>query len=229
MAELITAESASSLFTYFNPTRSPYYTVGLSCCVALYFACDVSARNLWLWLAIPAYLVAAFALYLSIESRNHLSEAEHAEQLRFARSTSISVAVLALVFAGKEMADPGDPGEMRNFWINVTICCVQIGLFLLYSWLLNKTDFPKSERNYVQITLLTSAFLGDTSWNLSKADGAHHQSTAFALGLLWAMCVLFWVVQLVKLKFIQIQFRRDEDSATRIVFSAAGSQSRLRV
>lgn len=165
MPDPISVEAVTSLFSYFSPTRSPYYTVGLASCVALLFACDVRTTYLWLWLAVPAYLVATLSLYLSIDSRSTLSREAHAEQLRFARSTSISVAVLALSLAGREMADEA---QLRNCWINVTICCIQIALFLMYNWALNKQEeFPAAERNYVQITLLTSAFLGDTSWNLA--------------------------------------------------------------
>jgi len=210
MAEPLSIESASTVFTYFNPTRSPYYTVGLATCVALFFACDVENNRLWLSLAVPAYLVAALTLFLSVDSGNNLTKEEHEDQLRFARSTSISVAVLALSFAGKDIAAPKEP-NMLNFNINLTICCVQIFLFLLFNWALNRKDLPVADRNYVQITLLTSAFLADTSWNLAQAtdesgvSAVHHQTTAYGLGALWVCCVLFWVATLVKLQVIQVQ------------------------
>jgi hypothetical protein len=207
--------STSTVFTYFNPTRSPYYTIGLAACVGLYYSCEVT--RLWTWIFIPAYLVAALTLVLSIDSGNYLTKSEHEDQLRFARSTCISVAVLALTFASKEIAGTGDPSqplspnEMLNFKINIVICCVQIFLFLVYNWGLNKSDLPIADRNYVQITLLTSAFLADTSWNMASAgDGkgmpnGHHQTTAYALGALWLCCVIFWITKLIKLRIIQIQ------------------------
>lgn len=216
MAAQLALESASTVFTYFNPTRSPYYTIGLAACVGLYYACDVRA-SLWLWLCVPAYLVAALTLFLSIDGGNNLTKAEHEDQLRFARSTCISVAVLALAFAGKQIAGPAgsdqplSPNEMLDFKINIVICCVQIVLFLVYNWGLNRQDLPIADRNYVQITLLTSAFLADTSLNMAMAgngtgvENAHHQKIAYALGALWILCVVFWITKLVKLRIIQIQ------------------------
>lgn len=204
-------ESISTVFTYFNPTRSPYYTVGLASCVALFFACDVQSRGQWLWVAVPVYLVTIITLVLSIDSSNSLTESEHAEQLRFARSTSISVAVLSLSLAGRVIAASSTPNRIRNFDIDVAICCVQIALFLLYSWGLNRRELPRADRNYVQITLLTSAFLGDTCWNLAQATDSgdigagHHQLTAYGLGFLWATCVVFWAVKLRQLRIIQVQ------------------------
>ena len=171
--------STSTVFTYFNPTRSPYYTIGLAACVALFYSCDVTRGPSWLGLSVPAYLVAGLTLVLSIDSGNNLTKEEHEDQLRFARSTCISVAVLALAFAGREIATGGQqsqplsPNELHNFKINVIICSIQIVLFLVYNWGLNKQGLPVADRNYVQITLLTSAFLADTSLNMAVAgDGS---------------------------------------------------------
>jgi hypothetical protein len=94
-------ESVSTVFTYFNPTKSPYYTIGLAACVGLFWACDVADYQLWRWLFLPGFLVATLTLALSIDSRNTLTREEHADQLRFARSTCISVAVIALSFGGR--------------------------------------------------------------------------------------------------------------------------------
>jgi hypothetical protein len=38
-----------------------------------------------------------------------------------------------------------------------------------YSWALNKRNLLGADHNCVQLTLLKSAFLGDTSYNLSQA------------------------------------------------------------
>jgi hypothetical protein len=217
MAAELGLGSVSTVFTYFNPTRSPYYTIGLAACAGIFYCSDVTRSSLWPWLFVPSYLVAALTLVLSIDSRNNLTKAEHEDQLRFSRSTCISVAVLALAFGGREIAGTGDsiqplsPNQMLDFKLNVIICCVQIVLFLVYNWGLNKQDLQTADRNYVQITLLTSAFLADTSLNMAFAgDGKgvvnrHHQTAAYALGALWVLCVIFWISKLVKLRIIQIQ------------------------
>jgi hypothetical protein len=216
MAAEIGLGSVSTVFTYFNPTRSPYYTIGLAACAGIFYSCDVTRGSLWPWLFVPAYLVAALTLLLSIDSRNNLTKAEHEDQLRFARSACISVAVLALTFAGRAIAG-GDSNkalssnEMLDFKLNIVTCCIQIFVFLVYNWALNKQDLPTADRNYVQITLLTSAFLADTSLNMAYANegdatvAGHHQTAAYALGALWVLCIVFWVTKLVKLRIIQIQ------------------------
>ena len=113
--------------------------------------------------------------------------------------------------ARRDSNQPLSLNEMRYFKINIVICCVQIFLFLVYNSGLNRHDLPIAHRNYVQITLLTSAFLADTSLNIASARDAtpfvhaHHQTIAYALGALWILCVLFWITKLVKLRIIQIQ------------------------
>src|SRR5262249_13884294 len=127
----------STAFTYFNPSKSPYYTIGLAACFAITYVSDVSNMGPWLCLAVPLFLVAALTLALSLDSGNSLSAGEQAEQLRFSRSTCISVAVLALALAGRDLADPK---SLPSFTINVILCCFQITLFLVYHWALNKQD-----------------------------------------------------------------------------------------
>jgi hypothetical protein len=196
--------SVNSVFTYFNPSKSPYYTIGIASCVGLWWACDIEDQNYWLWISIPALVVAALTLALSFDTGNNLSKEEHTDQLRFARSTCISAAVVVLSFAGKAIAT-GQPVRVFVFDINESICCFQILLFLVYSWALNKYDLLGAERNYVQITLLTSAFLIDTSLNLSQATdpkdvgSKHHLVAAFELGALWIICMIVWLIKLFKL------------------------------
>jgi hypothetical protein len=204
----ISPESVSTILNYFSPTKSPYYTVGLAACVALALACDVTSHGQWLSLSIPAFLVAVLTFVLSLDSENTLTREEHAEQLRFARSTCISVSVIALGWGGEFIATSGGAVSVI-FPLNVSMCCFQISLFLLYSWALNKRDLLGSDHNYVQLTLLTSAFLGDTSYNLSQATNPkdtgnlHHLWTAYALGLLWVGCIIFWIWKLATLGIVR--------------------------
>lgn len=219
--------SISTVFTYFNPTKSQYYTVAVAACIALAYSCDVTNEQQWLWLAVPSFVVAALTLWLSMDGQNTLTREEHSDQLRFARSTCISIAVLALAVGGEMISSNipagtgpcrlsgGSPScgvELLDFWGNVAICCIQICLFLIYSWALNKQDLPPvlADRNYVQITLLTSAFLLDTSTNLVLATSStdkgylHHEKVAIAVGSLWLCCLLFWLVKLAKLHLVQL-------------------------
>lgn len=103
------AVDISTVFTYFNPTRSPYYTIGLATCISLFFACDVDKLGPWLALFVPALLVAALTLALSMDAGNNLTPEEHVDQLRFARSACISVAV-SLCALGEELS----PARMPN-------------------------------------------------------------------------------------------------------------------
>jgi hypothetical protein len=201
-------ESAgSSLLNYFSPTRSPYYTVAVAACFALAWVAEVEDKGQWLYLAIPAFAVALMTLFLSFDAKNVLSEVEHAEQLRFARSTSISAAVVSLSIAGRSITE----GNGRFFYWTFGCCFVQVLVFVAFCWALNKEGaLPGSERNYVQLTLLTSAFLVDTCVNLALASvdakteaPKHHMWTAIGLGILWGLCAIFWVVKLSQI--IQVQ------------------------
>jgi hypothetical protein len=204
------AEGVTGLLNYFNPSKSPYYTIGIAACISLYFACDVERPGLWKWLAYPVFLVAFLTFVLALDAKNFLSKEAHAEQLRFARSTCISFAVLTLSFAGRQIAQgPANVSmnnrQTHNFWIVVIICSAQTALFLVTNWALNKEEEGIMEdHNYVQITLLTSAFLIDTSVNLTQGFGddiqsTQHQTTAYVLGTFWILCVAFWIYKLAKL------------------------------
>ena len=213
------AEGVSGLLNYFNPSKSPYYTIGIAACVSLYYACEVERHGLWKWLAYPVFVVAFLTFVLALDARNYLTKEAHAEQLRFARSTCISFAILTLSFAGREIArGPAGASQMTsqqatNFWIVVIICSVQTALFLLTNWAMNKKEEGVMEdHNYVQITLLTSAFLIDTCINLTQGYGDdissnQHQTTAYVLGSFWILCVVFWIYKLAKLG-IHIDIRR---------------------
>ena len=205
-------EATSTVFTYFSPTKSPYYVVGLASCAALFISCDVADYNRWLWLAVPAFVVAALTFALSSDSGNFLTKAQHEEQLRFARSTCISFAVIFLAFDGEQIATQTQKVGLF-FVLNEFVCLIQISMFLLLSWALNRFDALGAKRNYVQITLLTSAFLVDTSVNLNYAateprpTGTHHEMTAFAVGSLWLWAMIFWACKFRNLHIV----RRPED------------------
>jgi len=202
------ASAAGSLFEYFSPTKSPYYTIGIAASFALAYVSDVEGMGFWLTLAIPAYLVAALTFILSLKSINTLTPEEHAGQLRFARSTCISTAVLSLAYFGEKIAHPINRSV---FIVNAVFCCAQIALFLTYNWAYNKQRLAEADRNYVQITLLTSAFLVDTSYNLSEytkphdPESFHHACAAAAMGLLWLCAAVFWVRKFVRLIHLEIR------------------------
>jgi hypothetical protein len=73
------------------------------------------------------------------------TETEHEEQLRFARSTCISVALLALGWAGEYIATAG--GSLFIFALNTFMCCLQVALFLLYSCALNRRNLVGADHN----------------------------------------------------------------------------------
>ena len=110
---------------------------------------------------------------LGCQKLSHQGSARRAAQIR-AQHVHKSSAILTLSFAGKEIArgpakNPMTPQQATNFWIVVVICSVQTALFLLTNWAMNKKEEGVMEdHNYVQITLLTSAFLIDTCINLTQ-------------------------------------------------------------
>lgn len=230
MAEpIIPVGAISKLFDYFNPSRSPYYSIAVASCLAISYVCDVATRGMWLTLAIPAFIVAALTFALSLDGINVLDPLDHAEQLRFARSTCISVAILALAYFGKDITD-NSVHIMPLFSLTAILCCSQIAIFLLYQWALNRTigNLPNSTTNYVQITLLTSAFLVDTVYNLSQAShdkdiaSLHHLVTAAGLGALWIFCIAFWIA---KLKTIIVVERVEQQPTPAMRAAAAGTGS----
>lgn len=209
----------TTIFKYFNPTRSPFYPIVAFGTSALVLSCTGIADPLWYFVSVPISLAIFAALAFSFRSQPELSAEEHHEQLIFARSLSISSALLAFAITARAT----DQDSMA-FWVTFSICIIQSVVFYLYILARSRSREPM-KMNFVQIALITTALLigachslyeyasnapvtpaegtsapaSDSSSTPPDPEAAEHYFRAGAVVIgLWVWCIGFWVRHLVR-------------------------------
>ena len=204
---------ASTILSYFSPSKSPFYSVIAFGTIALNLSCEKIEKIAWLWVASPIFIVLALSSALSFKNRADFSEGEGEDQLRFARSFSISSALLTFVITARSTENVD-----LSFWANYIACLAQIAVFLLYVWARSQSTEEQQELNFVQLSLITATLLIGASYaNIQYASGSiasprtsdadRYFITAVGLYLLWLCMLLVWIRHLAKL--IQINIPRD--------------------
>ncbi len=208
------ASIANTIFSYFSPSKSPFYAVIAFGTVALLLSCEKIDSALWLPVAIPIWLVLAVAWLLSFQDRPSFEAGQHEEQLRFARSFSISSALLAIVLTARAVDQ-----DLPSFWGNYVACFLQVLIFLLYAWARSATEESAAAMNFVQFALITTTFLVGASFGLTeyvqhlpKPDRDANSSivafqylcSAISLYALWAACIVRWSKHLATLIRVEI-------------------------
>jgi len=201
---------AATIMSYFSPTKSPFYSVIAFGTVALLLSCEKIEKVGWLWVSVPIFLVLALSGALSFKNHTSFKEGEGEEQLRFARSFSISSALLTFVLTARATEQ-----VPLAFWANYDACLAQIAVFLLYVWARSDTSEKQEELNFVQFALITATFLIGASYGSAQYASAllAEPATAYAdryliasagLYLLWFLFLLVWIKHLMTLIRVQI-------------------------
>ena len=203
-----------AVLDYFSPSRSPHYSIIVAGSVALVLSCEGIQQTRWWLVAIPVFLVVAVSLALSFESK--APEEGHKDQLLFARSLSVSGALLSLVLTEKEVG-----GLKWAFFSTYAACLIQLIVFLLYIWARNIEPEEGKDFNFVQLALETTTLLAVASWSAASQNRTGDPDPAMLLryllaqiGLLvlWAACIWHWfrhLSGLVKIMRVQNQPSRD--------------------
>ena len=202
---------ATTIMSYFSPSKSPFYSVIAFGTVALLLSCEKIEAISWLFVSVPIVAVLALSAVLSFKNRAVFQGGEGEEQLRFARSFSISSGLLTFVLTARATG----PIPLA-FWVNYGACLVQIIVFLLYAWARSETLEAQEDLNFVQFALITATFLIGASYGNAQyatvftaktavADLANHYFIASAcLYLLWLCLLLIWVKHLTTLIKVNI-------------------------
>ncbi|WP_426343086.1 hypothetical protein ACN9MU_16560 [Pseudoduganella sp. R-32] len=208
------ASFANTVFSYFSPSKSPFYGVIAFGTAGLMLSCEEIDKALWWPISIPILGVLAVAYLLSLRDRPIFEESQHEDQLRFARSFSISSALLAMVLTARSVDK-----ELTAFWGNYVACFTQILVFLLYAWARSATEESRTFINFVQFALITTTFLVGASFGLTeyvvhlpKPDQENKSSvvafqylySAIGLYCLWGACIVRWLKHLVSLIHVEI-------------------------
>src|SRR3954463_8301156 len=117
----------ATILRYFNPARSPFYPIVAAGTIALALSCSGIPPAKWYFVSVPIYVGVAIALAYAFAISPHISSQEHEEQLVFARSTSISVALISLAWTAR-----GTQSNALAFWLTFSVCVAQTFIFLLY-------------------------------------------------------------------------------------------------
>jgi hypothetical protein len=215
-----TVSVATTIFSYFRPSKSPFYGVIAFGTAALILSCERIDGPLWWAVSTPIWCVLALALLLSFQNKPLFDEGQYEEQLRFARSFGISSALLSMVLTARAV-QPNLPA----FWGSYLACLLQVVVFLLYTWARSATEEHRETLNFVQFSLITMTLLVGASYALTEyvenlpkpgKDNANveiayrYLASAVGLYLLWASCVVRWIMHLGSLIKVEIPRLRDE-------------------
>lgn len=191
------ASIASTVFSYFSPAKSPYYAViafgvsGASATLAIHNA------N-FLLVFVPIAFVILVCTVLSLTDRATqptFTDEDYNSQLRFARSVSISVSLLCLVWAGIEIRPDLATGHRWWFWLIYTSTIMQAGAFLLYIFIFHKHRANSKGKNFIQLCLIMSTFqIGCTfvSVQIGHNEGSNfedHMIVMLFFYVMWGLCI----------------------------------------
>lgn len=201
---------ATTILSYFSPSKSPFYSVVAFGTIALILSCAEIAQVRWPPVAIPVFLVLALSAVLSFKSRPNFDAGQGEEQLRFARSFSISSALLAFVVTARSVDEIDS-----MFWLSYFACLSQIVVFLAYTWARSQTQEEQSAINFVQFALITGTFLIGASYAsvqyaifVPEDSPAYFRNqyfvVAWMLYFLWLCCMLYWLYHLSRLIKVDI-------------------------
>lgn len=205
MSIMGTASIATTVFSYFSPTKSPYYAVIAFGTGALVMTRKVPDVN-WAITFWPVVLVLAASTLLSFLSRPAFTSTEYNNQLKFARSFGISSAVLCLVWVSNSVSPhkfAGPPAGVENYWyywVVYGMAIVQMVIFLAYIFIFHNYDARQKGINFIQLSLVISTLLIGASYAVSiySSRGAHDYAGVIALAALWSACALYLGVYLAR-------------------------------
>lgn len=128
------AAIAATVFSYFSPTKSPFYSIITFSAVALGLAAEVPIDFLKIY--VPVTVVTLISTPLSFNSKPDFTAEEYNNQIKFSRSLGISVAVICLVCHGRYFPEIQDDGNFSAappfFWIGYIAGVTQSFMYLLY-------------------------------------------------------------------------------------------------
>lgn len=186
------ASLATTIFGYFSPSKSPYYAVITFGALGLVLSKDVSVH--FYAVCVPVILVLFVSTVLSFRNRPDFTSEEYNNQIRFSRSLGISVAILCLVFLGRNFAEDesGNPPHW-SIWFGYAASVIQSLVYLSYIFIFHNYDARQRGVNIIQISLVTSTYLiAATTTSILYANSEAHMLTILGtLYALWALCIAF--------------------------------------
>lgn len=193
---------ASTVFSYFSPTKSPFYSVIAFGTVAIVLTEPIQ-KNWWLTV-LPLAVLLVFATILSFKDRPEFDVKEYNDQIKFSRAFGLSTAVLCFVFVAREIAPSSENGDNSwLFWVGYATALYQIVVFLFYTYVYANTESKPLNKNFIQLALITSTYLiGSTYCAIQSykqgGDGLHYIVILSVLYVLWAATMTIWTIHLGK-------------------------------
>jgi hypothetical protein len=195
----------NAVLSYFSPSKSPFYSiVAFGCAAGLLTGSQVSDQY-WLFLVIPIVAAIGVSLGLALRMASFSTPEEHEEQARFARSLSISSALLILALVARSVDQVA-----WVFWMLYAACISQVLTFFLYVIVRSRSRDPSGQMNFVQFALITTTLLSAGSIALHqyvdcKADeemivyANNFKTWAFLFYGFWFICICKWLSYIVPL------------------------------
>ncbi len=195
-----------TVLRYFNPSRSPFYgiiAIGVFSMELVHSAGQAEKDPLSLgssrWWLVNALLlfVITISVRFSLKDKTTMSRQEYTDQLFFARSICVAVALISLAHFSRHYED--NP----RYWTVVVLSAIQSATFLIYIWATPTPPEDLRDTNYVQLGLITATLMLGTvflleplhSTNPAEYDwgkSLEFNAPAAVLFVLWLACLRVW-------------------------------------
>lgn len=202
---------AQTVFSYFSPTKSPYYSVIAFATTSLVISAPISYN--WFIVYFPIVLLLAYSTLLSVFDQPVFEEKEYDDQIKFSRAFSLSTAVICLVFMALEIeSNVEDKSNSWNFWVGYFACLIQLIIFAFYAYVYANLQAKPIYRNFVQLALITSTYLIGLTYantlyaevDIDSESYGHYYYTFLTLSFLWAATILIWLHHLKRSIVFQV-------------------------
>lgn len=193
------ASLATTIGSYFSPTRSPFYPIVAISIISLELSAGI--RTNWWIFYLPIAIVLLISTLLSFSSHPEFKKKEYKDQIRFARACTVSAAVLGLAGLGKfESKTNLITWEQWDFWFVYVAGVAQAAVLMMYTYIYNNRALPSRGLNFVQLALITSSYLLGAAYAAVAAqpgkDEFAFKVTLVTILMGWSLCMLLWMKHL---------------------------------
>lgn len=205
---------ASTVLSYFSPTKSPFYSVIAVGTTALILSGQIG--NNWNIFYYPLAILLLLTTLISIKNKPDFDLKEYNDQIKFSRAFSISAAILCFIFVGITISPSENGQNTWYFWVAYIASISQIIIFMFYIYVYANIEAKPLNKNFIQLALITSTFLiGAIYTTISHKKKLFNMdlkylSISLVLYGLWLITISVWLIHLKQT--IKFEFRLPDDA-----------------
>lgn len=209
---------ATTIFSYFSPTKSPFYSVIVFGTTSLILTKEIEDN--WVIIFSPIAILLIYATILSLKDKPDFQPQEYNDQIKFSRTFGISAAVLCFVYTGREIPpiETETNTETINhwyFWLAYFSSLSQMAIFMFYTHVYANLKAKPNNKNFIQLALITSNYLIGATYitvQYNESQPVEILSIMAVLYFLWFVMIVVWLNHLRKTINFKILVPDDAES-----------------